>query len=82
MQSKNLHLERVTLQAIDEVIEMVRKSARLGVRAWKYGASPEELRALNEFLLRPIRAQVEALKASGLSLVEKSPAQEARERAE
>lgn len=79
MQSPNLHLERISLAALDEVIETVRKSARHGVRAWKYGATPEQLRALNEFLLRPVRELVSRMKDAGLSRVEKCPADELRE---
>lgn len=81
MQAPNMHLDRVSLCAIEEVIEVVRDMAR---RQSRYGskATAEQLRALNEFLLRPASQIVRDLAAVGGSKVEKSPAQLAREAAE
>lgn len=72
MQGKNLHLERLTLAALDMVIEIVRDKARREGRGGSQ-ALAEQLGALNEFLLRPIRQTVSELKSAGLSNVEPAP---------
>lgn len=85
MQAKNMHLERIPLRALEEVIKMVRDVARKSARYGRHSgwmATAEEQRAVNEFLLQPAAEIVRQMKANGLSQVEKSPAQEAREAVE
>lgn len=77
MQSKNMHLERVTLAGLDAVIEMVRDAARRQGRGGSRELA-EQLGAVNEFLLRPVRQTVSQLGALGLSAVQPSPLAAAR----
>ena len=77
MQSKNIHFECVTLRALDRLVEHVRDAARRGSSMGYTYVSPQELRDLNEFLLRPMRQIVAEMAANGLSQVE--PTQRERE---
>lgn len=74
MQSRNTHLERLTLAGLDAVIELVRDKARREGRGGSRELA-EQLGAVNEFLLRPIRQTVAELATAGLSNAEPSPVQ-------
>lgn len=77
MQSKKLHLERLALKGLDAVIEMVRDAARRQGRGGSRELA-EQLGAVNEFLLRPVRQTVSELAGAGLSKAEVSPVQAAK----
>lgn len=73
MQSKNLHLERLTVTALERAITILRDIARR--RAGIDRRQAEELQAVNEFLLRPMCQTVRELAEVGGSAAEPSPVQ-------
>lgn len=82
MQSTRLHLERVSLRALERLIEMARAAARSRSNIYLCDEERQAMRDVIEHLLRPAAQQVRNLAAVGGSRVEPSPAELVRLAAE